>query len=389
MGRSKFNIELDTAAMLGDIPKLSAILKSGEDPNQVGPYGSILARATWYNNVEAVRLLLDCGAKPNLNKGDALFCSVSSPNQPKNAGEVVRLLAAKGADLNRVYKVQSEIPLATPLMIAIFFGYGKTAEVLLELGADVHYCNDEGQSAFSLAVDANMQKIGQRLLDHGFKPDLKNKYLKKFVQKLKMPEEKTDNYISERYYLMPLARGSSSHSTGEVKLESILAEKLLPLCPNPPVHLLTLDLKKIAAFPEKIRRIGKLHVPFYYCSDCNGEPDALDFQIGKTGKLKLLSAIKGKQHKCSSDAAGGPPKKFFLKAVSKKPASRCGIFVGGEPGWWQYPAWPHCPHCGLNGFFIGQISQAIVPPGHGGPDNAIYVFVCADCRTEMLVRQMT
>lgn len=341
MAKGKFYDEFLMAATLGDVSKIRALIASGENPNQTGSHGSILAGATWYNNAEAVRTLLDAGAKPNFNKGDALLSSVSSPNQNKNAPEVVRLLAAKGADLNRVYDVQSEIPQATPLMIAIFFGYTRLAEALIELGADVHYMSEKGQSAFTLAADGNMQKIGQKLIDRGFKPNLKNKFQKKFAVQLKKPEEKTDNFMHERYYLVP-ARVPSPHSTGNPQPQEIMAEKNLPLCPNPPVHLLTLDLAEIPTLPAKIRKLGKLHVPFYYCSDCNGESDALDFGIGKNGKLKLLTAVKGKVHDCS-----------------------------------------------VNGFFIGQISQSLVPPGHGGPDNAIYIFVCGDCRTEMIVRQMT
>lgn len=380
--------ELRMAAMLRKAEDMRKLVRAGANINQVGSHGTILSCVTWYNDLELVRTLLELGAKPNLNNGDALLNSVSSPNQNKDTAEVVRLLAGAGADINRVYKVQSEIPEATPLMIAIFFGYAKVADTLIESGADIHFTSAKGQSAFSLAADQNLLKIGQKLIDRGYKPNPKNKYLQKFARSLKKPGAKLNNYLEEKLYLVP-SRSVTAHSTGNPDLKKLMGESHLPLCPNPAVHLLTLDLREISALPANIRKIGKLHVPFYCCSDCNGEPDALDFQIGKNGRLKLLTNIKGKKQSCEPESAGTKTKTSYLKVLKKEPEERCGIYLGGEPNWWQYPAWPSCPECGLNGFYIGQISQSLVPPGHGGPDNGLFIFVCGDCRTQMLVRQMT
>lgn len=374
--------------MLGNTGELAKLLQAGADPNQVGSHGTVLGCVTWYNSLEAARVLLEGGAKPDLNKGEALLNSVKTPNQNKEAAEIVRLLAAHGADINRVHNVQSEIPEATPLMIAIFFGYTKLAETLIELGADVLFRSRSGQSAFSLAAEGNMQKLAQKLIDRGYQPNAKNKYEIRFAKKLKKPQTRLDNFLGQRFYLVA-SRAATPHSSGNPDLKKMLGANHLPLCPNPAVHLLTLDLKEFAGLPAKIRKIGKLHVPFYYCSDCNGEPDALDFRLGKDGKLKLLTNLKGKAHRCSPEAAGSPAKMSFFKVMKKEPEARCGIVIGGEPSWWQYPSWPSCPQCGTTGFFIGQVSQSLVPPGCGGPDNGIFIFVCGDCRTEMLVRQMT
>lgn len=374
--------------MLGNVENIRQIISRGGDPNQLGGYGTILANATWYNNLQAVQVLLELGAKPNLNKGEALLNAVNSPNQNDESPDVVRVLAAKGADVNRIYNVQSEIPEASPLMIAIFHGYVKTAEALIELGADLKFQSKKGQSAFSLAAENGLLKLGQMMLEHGFKPNPRNKVHAAFVKKLKKAPAKTNNYLEKRFYLMP-SKTRSRHTSGTADLKKILGTDHLPLCPNPAVNLLTLDLRDFKELPPKVRKIGLLHIPFYYCSDCNGEPDALDFKISQSGRLKLLNDYRGKSQNCSKEAACGPAKPSFLKVLSAEPDERCGIHIGGSPRWCQSPQWAFCPKCGENGFYIGSISQSLLPPGYGGPDNVIYIFTCGDCRTEMIVRQMT
>ncbi|MBL8022591.1 MAG: ankyrin repeat domain-containing protein [Leptospirales bacterium] len=388
MAKNQFYEPLRGAAMMGNTQEIRKLVASGADPNLTGGYGTILAAATWYNNLEAVQTLLDLGAKPNLNNGEALCNAVTSPNQNEQSPDVVRVLAQKGADVNRIYKVQSELPEATALMAAIFFGYVKTAEALIELGADLAYRNKKDQSAFNLASDNNLLKLCQMMLDHGYKPNPRSKAYAAFLKKVAATPDRTNNYLEQRYFLMP-EKMRTNHISGEKDLRQILDAELLPLCPNPAVNLLSLDLREFNDLPAKIRRIGILHVPFYCCSDCNGEPDELEFKISQTGKLKLLSNIEGDVSHCDSEAACGPHEPAYLKIETEEPERRCGILIGGSPDWCQSPAWAQCSECGENGFFIGSISQALVPPGHGGPDNVLYIFVCGDCRTETIVRQMT
>jgi ankyrin repeat protein len=90
-----------------------------------------LAHALDYDRTEHVQLLLDAGADPN--EGALMAHAVRRGRGP----DVLRLLAAHGADLNAPggETWRGDVPLRTPYQHAILRGATASAEALAELGA--------------------------------------------------------------------------------------------------------------------------------------------------------------------------------------------------------------------------------------------------------------
>jgi ankyrin repeat protein len=143
-------------------------------------------------NIEQVREFLDLGISPNTTdkKGSTpLTCAIASGKtniaayliergahveHVTSAGETplhvacssddgtwaVRLLVAKGANINRPSDIGT-----TPLMWAAQWGFEETAQVLLELGADVSKTNRLGQTAAELAWMFGHQTLAKKILE--------------------------------------------------------------------------------------------------------------------------------------------------------------------------------------------------------------------------------
>ena len=96
---------------------------------------------TPYNAVEIAKLLLDAGADPNaladLYGGEcttlSLLVSSSHPAQAKLQGKLAELLIDRGAAL----EPHGSGNWTNPLMTALIFGFGATAEVLVRKGAPI------------------------------------------------------------------------------------------------------------------------------------------------------------------------------------------------------------------------------------------------------------
>ncbi len=97
---------------------------------------------------DIVRVFIDAGADVNSsdNLGQSLLHEV-------RCGVCASLLIAAGADVNALDKNRN-----TPLHVAAMFGSHNVIKALLEIGADLHVKNCDGQTALSCAVGQ-----GQRL----------------------------------------------------------------------------------------------------------------------------------------------------------------------------------------------------------------------------------
>jgi uncharacterized protein len=179
---------LGEAAKLGDARMVKALLSAGarpDLPSQDGETPLMLAIKT--GELPVVEMLIDAGANANarekFHNQTALMWAATAP---QNAGEMVKLLLAKGADFKPraltsdwPSQITSE-PRAqyrpvgglTALLYAARDGCYDCVEALLGAGADVNYPTPEGITPLMLALDNDHNEVAKLLLDRGANPGL-------------------------------------------------------------------------------------------------------------------------------------------------------------------------------------------------------------------------
>ncbi len=176
------------AANIGDARMVKMLLDAGAEPegaNQDGQTALMLAIKT--GEVPAVELLIKAGANVNAiekfhNQTPLMWAAAA----PKNAGELVKLLLAKGADVKprALYsdwpsQITSE-PRAqyrpvgglTAMLYAARDGCYDCVQELIAAGADVNIPTPEGVSALMLAVDNDHNDVAKLLLERGANPNV-------------------------------------------------------------------------------------------------------------------------------------------------------------------------------------------------------------------------
>jgi ankyrin repeat protein len=176
------------AADLADGRMLKMLLDAGADPEGANPDGqTALMLAIKTGEPSAVELLIKAGANVNtiekFHKQTPLMWAAAAP---KNAGAMVKLLLAKGADVKprALYtdwpsQITSE-PRAqyrpvgglTALLYAARDGCYDCVEALLSAGADVNMPTPEGVTPLLLALDNDHNDVAKLLLDRGANPQL-------------------------------------------------------------------------------------------------------------------------------------------------------------------------------------------------------------------------
>lgn len=149
--------------------RMRELLEAGADPDEPDEYGTTpLYRASVQGATEAVRLLLEYGADPQLCGGgddEGLpLCAAACWN---HTGVVAALLAA-GADPNTPEPPHPEQtgPGTPPLLWAVRNGHRETVELLLTAGADP----DIPGTPLTIAAQAGRYGIVRSLLAHGADP---------------------------------------------------------------------------------------------------------------------------------------------------------------------------------------------------------------------------
>lgn len=178
---------LAEAAKLADLRMVKTLLDAGAEPegaNQDGETALMLAIKT--GELPVVDLLIQRGAKVNVvekfhNQTPLMWAAAAS----RNAGEMVKLLLAKGADVKprALYtdwasQITSE-PRAqyrpvgglTALLYAARNGCYDCVDALIAAGADVNVPTPEGVTALMLAIDNDHNDVAKLLLDRGANPN--------------------------------------------------------------------------------------------------------------------------------------------------------------------------------------------------------------------------
>ena len=182
-------IAFSWAIELGDIKKVSAWLDEGLDPEfQGNQLGTGLMIASWYGNVDMMKLFVARGANPrraNNNGEQPLQLAAWNGHT-----EAVKWLLANGARLDRggnywealhyaTFNGHSELAKyliekganvnarspngSTPLMLAAREGREDMTTFLLESGADTRPKNDWGDSALTLAMRYDHYRLGKMI----------------------------------------------------------------------------------------------------------------------------------------------------------------------------------------------------------------------------------
>ncbi|HSU87844.1 MAG TPA: ankyrin repeat domain-containing protein, partial [Terriglobia bacterium] len=176
------------AAELADARMVKMLLDAGAEPEGANPDGqTALMLAIKTGEVAVVDMLIKAGANVNTiekfhNQTPLMWAAAA----PKNAGAMVKLLLAKGADVKRraLYsdwpsQITSE-PRAqyrpvgglTALLYAARDGCYECIEALTGAGADVNVPTPEGVTALMLALDNDHYDVAKLLLDRGANPQL-------------------------------------------------------------------------------------------------------------------------------------------------------------------------------------------------------------------------
>ncbi|HTW64808.1 MAG TPA: ankyrin repeat domain-containing protein [Bryobacteraceae bacterium] len=179
---------LGEAAKLGDARMVKALLDAGalpDKPNQDSETPLMLAIKT--GQLAVVEMLVNAGANVNasetFHKQTALMWAAAAP---KNAGAIVKLLLAKGADYKPralasdwPSQITSE-PRAqyrpdgglTALLYAARDGCYDCVDALITAGADVNYPTPDGVTPLMLALDNDHNEVAKLLLDRGANANL-------------------------------------------------------------------------------------------------------------------------------------------------------------------------------------------------------------------------
>ena len=179
---------LAEAAKLGDARMVRTLLDAGaqpDKPNQDGETALMLAIKT--GELPVVEMLIKAGA--NVNAKETFHNQTAlmwAADAPKNAGEIVKLLLAKGADFKPRALISdwgSQItsePRAqyrpvgglTALLYAVRSGCYACVQALIAAGADVNYPTPEGVTPLLIALDNDHNDVAKLLLDRGANPNL-------------------------------------------------------------------------------------------------------------------------------------------------------------------------------------------------------------------------
>jgi uncharacterized protein len=154
-------LDVFEAAAFGRTERLKDLLD--QEPRLANEYASDgffpLGLAAFYRHEDAVRILLDRGAEPNLAARNAMNVAAIHAAAASQSLAIVRLLIDAGADVNQ----RQESGFA-PLHEAAATGQLELVRLLLDHGADRSATTADGRTALDMAKKENHRDIEQLLI---------------------------------------------------------------------------------------------------------------------------------------------------------------------------------------------------------------------------------
>jgi ankyrin repeat protein len=156
LAERKRDLDLFEAAVLGDVPRATALLDA--NPSLLDSFSqdgwTALHLAAFFNRPEMVDLLLARGARLDLKSKNAVN------NSPLNAAvaagrvEIARRLLAKGADANA-----HQHGGITPLHEAAAAGNAEMVRLLLSYRADANAISEDNRTPLGMALEKGHQQV--------------------------------------------------------------------------------------------------------------------------------------------------------------------------------------------------------------------------------------
>mgnify|MGYP003339836691 CR=1 FL=1 len=182
------SMPISQAAELADVRMVKMLLDAGARPEGANGDGeTALMLAVRTGNLDVVQALMNAGANVNtIEKFHHQTALMWATEAPRNAAEIVKLLLAKGADVNVraqtndwASQITSE-PRAqyrpvgglTALLYAARSGCLSCVEQILAKGADLNRPTPEGVTPLMIALDNDHNDVAKLLLDRGANPKL-------------------------------------------------------------------------------------------------------------------------------------------------------------------------------------------------------------------------
>jgi ankyrin repeat protein len=161
-----------------DINKIKLLLERGANVNAQAATGinALMVASRYRGNVEAVRLLLSKGARPNAEKGAEIRNDATALFFAAMAGDVqmVAALVDAGARAGDKMKILGRFT-QSPLLYATFLEK-PIAEYLISKGGNPNEVDDDGISLLSWAAIANNASTVDVLLSRGAKVNLADRH---------------------------------------------------------------------------------------------------------------------------------------------------------------------------------------------------------------------
>ncbi len=158
---------LNKSIKLGDVKRIQTLLESGVDPDvSVDSDDDFpIHEATFIENIEIVRLLLDYGA--NIDCKDSYGDTVLTCACEGNNIEIVTLLLDYGVN---IHGKSNRLAIHN----ASRHGHLKIVRLLLDYEADPNAKNNNGETPLHQACDWDNDEVIKLLLEHGADPMIKN-----------------------------------------------------------------------------------------------------------------------------------------------------------------------------------------------------------------------